>query len=190
MWNFQKAERASSEEMPIEIRDHVTKRGQLIKNLVSADDTILDVGCGEGIITAILATKNKYIIGCDYAQEALSKAKKKHPHIEFLYSNSTNLRFKNEIFSKVVFSDLAEHLMPVQFIKSLNEIRRVLRKGGTLILTTPLTGRGEKTSTYSHIYEYSEVEIKKILSNIFSSDIKLIDKEFGIFLVRKENVSC
>lgn len=185
MWEFHKVERASSEGMPIEIQKHVKKRGQLIKNFVSEDDNILDVGCGEGIITSILADKNQNIIGCDYALEALSKAKKQYPHIKFLYSNSTNLRFKNEIFSKVVFSDLAEHLLPIQLIKSLNEIKRVLIKGGILILTTPLTGRRENTSTYAHIYEYSEIEIKKILVNIFSRNANLVDKEFGIFIAQK-----
>jgi ubiquinone/menaquinone biosynthesis C-methylase UbiE len=185
-WEFQKVERAASEGMPSEFQEHVAKRGQIIRDLIDTEDYILDVGCGEGIISSIIAEKSSNIVGCDYAIEALNKARKQYLTIKFVYSNSTNLRFEDGTFSKVIFSDIAEHLLPIQFIKSLNEIKRVLIKGGTLILATPLTGGRKNTSTYAHIYEYSEEEIKDILISIFSSYVELINKEFGIFIARKD----
>ena len=120
---------------------------------------ILDVGCGEGIITAMLAEKNLNVIGCDYSTEAINIAKKHHPHIAFIYSNSTSLAFDAQSFTKVTMSDVAEHLMPVQLINTLLEINRVLKPGGQFILATPITGKGNNTSTYAHIYEYSENEM-------------------------------
>lgn len=185
VWDFQKVERASSEGMPSEIQEHVTKRGHLLRNLVTAEDYMLDVGCGEGLITSVIATKNQNIIGCDYSNEAINIARKLYPHIKFVYSNSTNLRFKDETFTKVIFSDIAEHLLPIQFIKSLKEIKRVLKKDGILILATPLTANKKNTPTYSHIYEYSKNEIESILQKIFL-EVKLIDRDFGIFIASKE----
>jgi 2-polyprenyl-6-hydroxyphenyl methylase/3-demethylubiquinone-9 3-methyltransferase len=80
----------------------------------------VDVGCGEGIITAVLSEKTRTIIGCDYSIEALEIARKQHPDIEFVYSNSTSLAFSDRSFTKVVMADVAEHLMPVQLIKTLH----------------------------------------------------------------------
>ncbi|MFQ6034256.1 MAG: methyltransferase domain-containing protein, partial [Sedimentisphaerales bacterium] len=183
-WDFRQRERAASEGTPQEISEHVKKRGMLIKELIDAEETILDVGCGEGIITAMLAEKNQNVVGCDYSTEALDIAKKHHPHIEFIYSNSTSLAFDAQSFAKVILSDVAEHLMPVQFIKALLEINRVLKPAGQVILATPITGKGKNTSTYAHIYEYSEDEMQKILREIFCN-VKFINKEFGIFVARK-----
>jgi len=183
-WDFHRQERAASEDMPQEICEHVRKRGMLIKELIDAKEAILDVGCGEGIITGILAEKKQNVIGCDYSIEALDIAKKHHPHIAFIYSNSTSLAFDAQSFTKVILSDVAEHLMPVQFIKTLLEIDRVLKGEGQVILTTPITGKGKNTSTYAHIYEYSENEMQKILREI-SCNVKFINKEFGIFVAHK-----
>lgn len=184
-WDFNKVERASSEGMPEDIQKHVNKRGELIKELIDLDDNILDVGCGEGFVTLILSEKNSKITGCDYSIESIELARKKYPDIEFVYSNSTNLRFKDGIFTKVILSDIAEHLLKIQLVNTLTEIERVLIKKGILILATPLTANEENTSTYSHIYEYSASEMKSILLKIFSN-VKLINKDFGIYIAQKK----
>jgi len=183
-WEFHKVERASFEGMPEEICEHVRKRGMLIRELIDVRDRILDVGCGEGIITAIIAEKSQSVVGCDYSTEAIEIAREQHPHIEFVHSNSTNLRFNNESFTKVTMSDVAEHLIPVQFLNTLEEVNRVLKKGGEVILATPVTGKGKNVSTYAHVYEYSEHEIEQILSKVFCN-IKFINSQFGIFMAQK-----
>jgi hypothetical protein len=75
-------------------------------------------------------------------------------------------------------------LMPVQLEKTLSEIGRVLRAGGSLLLATPLTGKGVRTSTYTHIYEYSAHEIEALLGRIFD-EVRLQDGRFGIWTARK-----
>ena len=183
-WDFHNRERAATNGMPREIHEHVIERGLFIKELIDTKDSILDVGCGEGIVTAIIAEKAPNIVGCDYSIEAIGVAKEQYPHIEFVYSNSTNLMFGNESFKKVILSDVAEHLMPVQFVKTLVEIRRVLQTGEKLILATPITGKHKNTSTYAHIYEYSEAEMRQILNDIFHK-AELVNKKFGLFVAQK-----
>ncbi len=184
-WDFTKAERASiSAEMPLDIRSHVERRGQLLREMVLPNDRILDVGCGEGIIAGILGDKCESIIGCDYSLEALCLAEERYKNIKFFYSNCTSLRFNDDSFTKVLLSDVAEHLLPQQFVNTLKEIRRVLTKDGVLILTTPLTHRGSNCSTYAHIYEYSKDELESVLGCIFSS-VYLVDMDLGIFTCSK-----
>ena len=166
-WEFGKVERASLNEMPTDILEYVRKRGDALLNHLNPEDVVLEVGCGEGIITSILRKATSNIMGCDYSLEGLNVARKNNPEIDFVLSSCTNLRFESERFTKVVLSDVAEHLLPIQFIKTLSEINRVLKTNGELVLTTPLTGKGKHTSTYSHIYEYSEMEMKAILEKFF-----------------------
>ena len=184
-WDFHQRERAALKGMPDEIGKYVHERGRRIAECIREDDHVLDIGCGEGIITSLLARKCRHVVGCDYSAEAVEAAAQGHPGLEFVCSNSTCLRFEKGSFTKVVLSEVAEHLMPVQFVRALDEMGRVLRPGGMLILTTPLTGKGTDASTYAHIYEYSEQEIAALLGRVFER-VQLWDKEFGIFIARKK----
>jgi acetyltransferase-like isoleucine patch superfamily enzyme/2-polyprenyl-3-methyl-5-hydroxy-6-metoxy-1,4-benzoquinol methylase len=183
-WNFHQRERAALHGMPAEISEYVNERGRRIASLVDAADRVLDVGCGEGLIAGLLARKCPNVIGCDYSTEAVQIAAKEHPRLQFVYSNSTFLRFKDRSFTKVVLSEVAEHLLPVQLTRTLGEIHRVLEAGGTLILSTPLTGKGAQSSTYAHIHEYSEAQIGAMMKKVFGS-AQLVDKQFGILIAQK-----
>ena len=181
-------ERAVTEGMPEKVYRHVLKRAALIEQWIAPEDRVLDVGCGEGLITSTLARRTAAIVGIDYSMEAVQDAKRRHPAIEFTCGNSTSLPFPNESFTKVTLSDVAEHLMPVQFIKSLLEIHRVLTPDGVLVLATPLTGRGTHGVNYAHIYEYAEAELKEILHGFFS-EVRLVDREFGLFVGCKKSAA-
>jgi predicted SAM-dependent methyltransferase len=54
-----------------------------------------------------------------------------------LVADVLHLPFRNESFSLVYFADVIEHLPSGEENTALSEIFRVLRKNGTLILTTP-----------------------------------------------------
>lgn len=183
-WDFCQRERAVLEGMPAEIDQYVRERGGQIAALVDAKDRVLDVGCGEGLITHLIADRGAQTTGCDYCQEAVEAAARRYPGIEFVYSNATSLRFPEDSFTKVVLSEVAEHLLPVQFARTVHEAYRVLQPGGTLILSTPLTGKGAHTSTYAHIYEYSEQEMNILLGRVFGP-ARLHDGKFGILTAQK-----
>ncbi len=187
-WDSRKEERAVSEGMPENVQRHVLKRAALIAQLIEPQDQILDVGCGEGIIAAILREKAARVRGCDYSKDAVQTAMERHPGIEFTCCNSTNLPFADESFDKVVLSDVAEHLMPVQLAKTLGEIHRTLRPRGVLVLATPLTGKGRRATNYAHLYEYSEGQIRTVLGKLFD-DVQLVDQDFGLLVARKVHIS-
>ncbi len=187
-WDTRKEERAVAEGMPEKVYRHVMKRAALIEQWIGPKDRVLDVGCGEGLVTALLARRAAAIVGIDYSKEAVLDARRRYPAIEFICGNSTHLPFPNESFTKVTMSDVAEHLMPAQFVRSLREIHRVLRADGVLVLATPLTARGTHGANYAHIYEYGDVEMTRILGGLLS-DIRLIDKEFGLFVACKKSAS-
>ncbi len=184
-WDFHMVERPFHDQLPDDIENHIQTRGRLICHFIDEDDIVLDVGCGEGILSSIYAKKAKKVCACDYSAQAVAKASERYREIEFIQSHCTGLGYEDMTFTKVTMSDVAEHLMPVQFIRSLRDISRVLKPGGMFILATPITGKGTNTSNYAHIYEFSREEIEFLLGKFFT-DIQFHDQKFGLFTAIKK----
>ena len=54
-----------------------------IPEWVTADDTVLEIGCEWGTTTKLIHPVARYVLGTDVSQKCIDKAKEIHPHIEF-----------------------------------------------------------------------------------------------------------
>ncbi len=73
---------------------------------LSADQTILDLGCGTGKLSGDLAAQGANVIGLDSSPQMIEYARKNHPTLKFLVADATKLPFNNQfdtIFSNAVF---------------------------------------------------------------------------------------
>jgi glycosyltransferase 2 family protein len=108
------------------------------KMLVASDgDIVLDIGCGSGVqLRALEIAKPKLLIGTDVNRNALIYAKNKNIlQSEFIIADAQNLPFRAETVNKIICAEIIEHLNePEQMIA---ETQRVLRKGGSIVITTP-----------------------------------------------------
>jgi SAM-dependent methyltransferase len=103
---------------------------QLVSNKV-----VLDVGCGTGYGTAILAERAAQTIGIDNSNNAITFAKRRYPKVDFRHMNAQQLRFPDASFDLIFSSENFEHL-PDQ-ASHLRELRRVLKHGGLCFIATP-----------------------------------------------------
>jgi ubiquinone/menaquinone biosynthesis C-methylase UbiE len=103
---------------------------QLVSNNI-----VLDVGCGTGYGTAILAEHAAQIIGIDNSNNAISFAKRRYPNVDFRQMNAQQLRFPDASFDLIFSSENFEHL-PDQ-ASHLRELRRVLKNDGLCFIATP-----------------------------------------------------
>ena len=94
----------------------------------------LDVGCASGYMISEVAKNfpNKNFWGIDSFDKAIHYAKKHYRKINFKIAMAEKLPFKDESFDLVIFYETIEHLPKPA--KALQEIRRVLRPSGTLLL--------------------------------------------------------
>lgn len=99
--------------------------------------SILDVGCGTGLLVKFLNTNHFEASGCDNSENAIKMAKKTNGQKKIILATATNLPFKANKFDLVTSISVIEHLNNNNAIKFIQESRRVLRKNGFIFLVTP-----------------------------------------------------
>ena len=98
---------------------------------------LLDVGCDRAALTNEFTRKAKHVYGIDNNSEAIAQGKR-YKKINLFVAKGEKIPFKNEFFDVVVMGDVLEHVIDEQ--KTLNEVYRVMKKGGTLVVSVPHKG--------------------------------------------------
>jgi 2-polyprenyl-3-methyl-5-hydroxy-6-metoxy-1,4-benzoquinol methylase len=97
---------------------------------------VLDVGCGEGRFAAALASAGAEVVAVDVAAEAVRRARERHPQLDVrLIEPEAELALADASFDVVWAGETIEHVADT--VGWLSELRRVLRSGGVLLLSTP-----------------------------------------------------
>ena len=103
---------------------------------VAEGDVVLDLGCGAGEFSAALLEAGATPIAVDVADEALRRARERVPGLDArLWSCGQPLPVEDASVDVAWAGEVIEHVVDVA--PWLSEVRRVLRPGGTLLLTTP-----------------------------------------------------
>jgi SAM-dependent methyltransferase len=103
---------------------------------IKTTDTVLNVGCFNGLLERyFLNGKCAAYFGVDANEEAVQYASKHSPGGRFKVAYAESLPFADNTFDKVFCLDTLEHVNDEK--KSLREIWRVLKPGGTLIISVP-----------------------------------------------------
>lgn len=97
----------------------------------------LDVGCGQGVITAKLAEEFGFVVGMDLKRSEFHKAwcKEQQTNLQFIYADGCHLPFRTGHFDVVVCAQVYEHVRNQRMLAS--EIWRVLRSGGVCFFSGP-----------------------------------------------------
>jgi 2-polyprenyl-3-methyl-5-hydroxy-6-metoxy-1,4-benzoquinol methylase len=107
----------------------------LLEN-VEAGERVLDVGCAEGRFAAELAGAGTDVVGVDVAEEPLRRARARHPELDLrLVDEQGPWDLEDASFDAVWAGEVIEHVGDTA--AWLSQVRRVLRSGGRLLLTTP-----------------------------------------------------
>lgn len=132
---------------------------------------VLDLGCNVGYGAALLRPHCARVIAVDVNEAALAEARKRYGDrdIAFRAVDGRRLPFADESFDVVVSFQVIEHVPdPDQF---LGEIRRVLRRGGRAVLTTPNAAvrlePGKKPWNPFHVQEFTAHGLRELLSRHF-----------------------
>jgi len=119
----------------------LTYIGGLLSEHVPAGSRVLDVASGHSLFTENVFLErlrrewHYKVTCCDLAVSVMEERVKSFPQHDWLISDVVDLPFRADQFDAVLAGEILEHVPSTE--RALAEWARVLRPGGTLILTTP-----------------------------------------------------
>ena len=141
----------------------------LARDLCSGLD-VLDVASGEGYGSSILADVARSITGVDLDPDAVAHAQATYgrENSRFIEGSALDLPLDDASVDAVVSFETLEHVR--EHARFMAEVKRVLRPGGRLIVSTPeravYSARGEPVNEF-HRLELTEAEFELVASRQF-----------------------
>ncbi len=129
-------------------------------------DRVLDVGCGPGVaVTAYASRRKAQVDGLDYAANMVQFARERAATefaglpVAFHHGSVTELPFTNDTYDVVTSHRCLMALLDWERQKvALDEIARVLKPGGTLVLMEGTKDGLDKLNAYRRAFSLSEID--------------------------------
>ena len=112
---------------------------------------VLDLGCGQGRYIPVLgeALPDAALHGADVSAVALELAAKRVGDAVLLEVDGQRVPAADESFDLIVLVDVIEHVRDAELTAA--ELRRLLKPGGVVVLTTPCANRGSIAWAYNAV---------------------------------------
>lgn len=146
-------------------------RYAIARNL-AAGKVVLDIACGEGYGSHLLADVAKQVFGVDVDAGTIAHATGKYqkPNLSFSVGNAAKIPLADHTVDLVVSYETIEH--HDQHEAMLSEIKRVLKPGGLLIISSPDKKYYTDETGFENIYHVKELyehEFKALIGRYFSN---------------------
>lgn len=116
------------------------------------DEQVLDIGCGDGRLSAEVAARCAFVLGVDPSRQMVDYARKTYPlpNLSFEYGDARELSYDGRFDLIISFNAL--HWVPrADFPRTMNDLRRALKPGGRAHLR--FVGKGPRQALEAVISE-------------------------------------
>lgn len=156
---------ANREDIFAKVRADFHKDRYFFASKYAKDKIVIDTASGTGYGADILYNigKAKKVYGIEINDKAVAYAKYKYGNDNIIYNqgNILNLTFDDEMFDVFTSFETIEHVNDED--TQMKEVKRVLKKGGLYILSTP----NNWGLTEFHVKDYDYFSIKELVSKYF-----------------------
>ncbi len=164
-----------------EMRQEHMHRYAWAQELVRGRD-VVDLACGEGFGSAMLAGTARHVIGIDISEDVIRHASGRYQasNLTFKCANAVQLPLPDHSADIVVSFETIEHLDNQSGM--IAEIRRVLRPDGFLIISSPnskVYSQRQGHINEFHVHEMTGPEFKKLLRTQFPV-LKLLGQRLSV----------
>lgn len=150
---------------------------------------VLDVGCGTGYGSAMVASHVGEVVAIDSSEEAVARARAGNhlDNVEFVAMPATALSFPDSSFDAAYSVQVIEHIEDAEL--HLSEVLRVLRPGGRYVVATPnrLTYSPNGPHNAFHVREYDARELRVLLAPYFP-EVEITGLHAGLDLALRPEV--
>ncbi|MBN3553976.1 methyltransferase domain-containing protein [Fictibacillus nanhaiensis] len=164
--------------------------GERIRNRIhwicehAKGETILDIGCSQGITSIILGREGKRVLGMDLLQESIDYANNMlkdeeeitKKYVQFISANFMDYDFE-EKFDCIIMGEVLEHITdPQRFVKKASQL---LSENGKIIITVPFG----INDYFDHKKTYYLLDLFRLLDKgIEIEEINFLGKWVGLVL--------
>lgn len=179
-------------------------------------NTVLDVGCSQGITSLLLGRKGKKVLGLDIEEDSILFANNVlaqenddvKQSVQFKIGDYLTYPFENQQFDSIVMTEILEHI--VDITPFLKKTESLLKDEGNVIVTVPfgINDFWDHKETYyvskmyvalSQYFSITHIEFftkwigfickKKTCGNeSIAIDLELLEKEEGVFYQIERNL--
>ncbi len=144
---------------------------KLIEKLhLNGEESVIDIGCGDGKVTALIGSylKNGSVTGIDSSADMIAFAQKnfsplKYPNLTFVLQDAAKLNFKDRF--DVAFSNATLHWAK-DHISVLRGIKKGLKRSGRILFQ--MGGQGNVLDIIAAVTETTRTEKWRVYFNGFS----------------------
>lgn len=134
---------------------------------------VLDIACGSGYGTKLLAQNAKKVYGVDIDKDTVAYAEKHYgaKNIEYRVGDGESIPLEDNSVDVVITFETIEHIK--DYKRFMDEVRRVLKPDGLAVVSTPNDLEFAEGNHY-HLHEFTYDELKDMLKK----DFKYIDSYY------------
>jgi len=115
---------------------NVTWQHKLLQKHLTSKSKLLDIGCAAGRLSQVIKNKDNYY-GVEYNEDLIKFANSQGLKVKHCDLTKDKLPFKDNTFDVVWFRHVIEHLQVREQVSVMQEIYRVLKKDGVVIVFGP-----------------------------------------------------
>ena len=140
---------------------------------------VLDLGCGSGIFTTLLARRGFDVTGLDISPALLELARRKNPEIAYLEGDVEALPFEDASVDGILLSGIVHHLPDARLCAA--EVFRVLKPAGRFVAFDP-----NRANPFMYLYRtrsspfYSSVGVTANEQPIRAAEIAAVFSAAGL----------
>jgi demethylmenaquinone methyltransferase/2-methoxy-6-polyprenyl-1,4-benzoquinol methylase len=110
----------------------------------------LDVATGTGDLAVALREAGAEVVGCDFSEEMLERARRKEPSVRFESADALALPYEDNSFDAATVGFGARNFSDLS--RGLSEMARVVRPGGRVVVLEITTPRKPPLSTFFSLW--------------------------------------
>jgi len=145
---------------------------------------VLDIGCGVGLTDHFLTHHFDNFYGIDISTGGLEQAKKRNPTVKYQEGSALDIPFPNETFDFIFIICVMHHIPPKHWNDAMNEMRRVLRPNGCLVVFehnpyNPLTRQAVSNCVFDK--DAVLLSMKKLQNLLQKAHFSILEQEYILF---------